>query len=572
MKDQPKRRKAGTGSITLRRGRYVAYLPLPKKKRLWVGSFETEEQAEQMLHTVILARGASAGNIPTLRQWGESYLYSIRDHRSLQSTADMWRSILCDAAFIDDPLNELTTLTLRQWAKDLPAKRKKRSVLKTGTGTRRTITLRQPIARSYAAAALQLLKAMLQSAVGIFLDKNPAEGAAVPPDRNRPKYMIPTYLTVREVELLLSCRSCSIAVGLPPSDVEMLVECPHMPFEQRVVFCIATHQAPREGEIAGMNWEDVEWDRDGSGWTIQRSWNDATTKSRVQTWQPLLPRTERFLRTWWKLAGYPESGIMFPSSRGPRYKRIGPRRAFVEAHLDMMPASTVATLGRQVGLKLTTDDVHKIRSYVRRGMAERALKHRYTKGYDWGWSDTKERHMTRLGWWRRMGIRKQIRFHDLRDTCASHLLSGSWGPKWSLNEVAAHLSHSSTSVTEKRYAHLVRDAKLNNARATESVGAAELAAIARRTREETRQNSGVLLASAESEVEPSKYLGSLAPEAGLEPATTRLTGLRSGPEIKHLADEKHSATAPTPGTRIAMQRLAEGTLLRERPARAKEDA
>lgn len=51
------------------------------------------------------------------------------------------------------------------------------------------------------------------------------------------------------------------------------------------------------------------------------------------------------------------------------------------------------------------------------------------------------------------GVHRHVRFHDLRHTCASHLVSGSWGRAWTLEEVAKHLGHSSSAVT-RRYAHL----------------------------------------------------------------------------------------------------------------------
>jgi integrase len=51
------------------------------------------------------------------------------------------------------------------------------------------------------------------------------------------------------------------------------------------------------------------------------------------------------------------------------------------------------------------------------------------------------------------GIARRVRFHDLRHTCASHLIMGTWGAPWSLAEVCAFLRHSSITVTQ-RYAHL----------------------------------------------------------------------------------------------------------------------
>ena len=68
--------------------------------------------------------------------------------------------------------------------------------------------------------------------------------------------------------------------------------------------------------------------------------------------------------------------------------------------------------------------------------------------------------------WRRAGLRTRIRFHDLRDTGATHLLSGSWDHKWDLDVVSKHLGHSSTAVTAARYAHATHEALRRNARAT----------------------------------------------------------------------------------------------------------
>lgn len=70
-----------------------------------------------------------------------------------------------------------------------------------------------------------------------------------------------------------------------------------------------------------------------------------------------------------------------------------------------------------------------------------------------------------MGWprWRRVaGISRRVRFHDLRHTCASHLLQGTWAPAviarpLRLEEVKEWLGHSDITVTQ-RYAHLCVDA------------------------------------------------------------------------------------------------------------------
>ena len=60
---------------------------------------------------------------------------------------------------------------------------------------------------------------------------------------------------------------------------------------------------------------------------------------------------------------------------------------------------------------------------------------------------------TRPGVKSRAGITRHVRFHDLRHTCASHLMMGGWGVALTLEECRDWLGHSSTIVTQ-RYAHL----------------------------------------------------------------------------------------------------------------------
>lgn len=67
----------------------------------------------------------------------------------------------------------------------------------------------------------------------------------------------------------------------------------------------------------------------------------------------------------------------------------------------------------------------------------------YAEGYDGRWGDT----------WRAKVTDRAVRFHDLRHTCASHLVLGTWGRHLRLDEVKAWLGHGSILVTQ-RYAHL----------------------------------------------------------------------------------------------------------------------
>lgn len=53
-------------------------------------------------------------------------------------------------------------------------------------------------------------------------------------------------------------------------------------------------------------------------------------------------------------------------------------------------------------------------------------------------------------------IDRPVRFHDLRHTCASHLVQGTWKPAAGLYQVAQWMGHSNITVTQ-RYAHLAPD-------------------------------------------------------------------------------------------------------------------
>lgn len=65
----------------------------------------------------------------------------------------------------------------------------------------------------------------------------------------------------------------------------------------------------------------------------------------------------------------------------------------------------------------------------------------------------------------RVGIARRLRWHDLRHTCASNLVSGVLGRRWTLEEIQPVMGHSSILITQ-RYAHIGEDAIAEAARAT----------------------------------------------------------------------------------------------------------
>ncbi len=63
------------------------------------------------------------------------------------------------------------------------------------------------------------------------------------------------------------------------------------------------------------------------------------------------------------------------------------------------------------------------------------------------------------------GITRRVRWHDLRHTCATNLITGVLGRQWTLAEVQRVMGHSSSAVTE-RYSHMSDDVIADAARAT----------------------------------------------------------------------------------------------------------
>jgi integrase len=69
------------------------------------------------------------------------------------------------------------------------------------------------------------------------------------------------------------------------------------------------------------------------------------------------------------------------------------------------------------------------------------------------------------------GITRRVRWHDLRHTCATNLITGVVGRRWSMEEVQVVMGHSSITITQ-RYAHLGEDALKRAVRETNEATAA----------------------------------------------------------------------------------------------------
>jgi integrase len=177
-------------------------------------------------------------------------------------------------------------------------------------------------------------------------------------------------------------------------EIEAVTTSQKIPEDKRLLFQFAIYSGLRAGEIFGLRWQDVYLEAEQPYIVVRRSF-DGPTKSGKVRHMPLLVSAAQALKRWREISD--STGLVWPAKGGGCHRN----------------------------------------------------------GYDAGWSDvqTTEDGKVKHGWKRKAGITRKVRFHDLRHTCASHLISRSWGRAWRLEEVRDYLGHSNISVTQ-RYAHL----------------------------------------------------------------------------------------------------------------------
>ncbi len=184
---------------------------------------------------------------------------------------------------------------------------------------------------------------------------------------------------------------------LTQEEIDRLLEI--TPPGPRAWFAVAIYCGLRKGELSGLRWSDVVLRGRDPHLRVRRSYRNPNKSSTSRRDVPLLPVPLQALRAWRKSS----EGIdlVFPTSTG--------------------------------GMRTDT----------------------------WRWNDKPERRRDgslRIteGWKTKAGIRPWLRFHDLRHTCCSHLVMGSWMDPLPIMQVRDWAGHASLSVTE-RYAHLAPD-------------------------------------------------------------------------------------------------------------------
>ncbi len=186
-------------------------------------------------------------------------------------------------------------------------------------------------------------------------------------------------------------RTAKLPDWLREHEIARVLGCQAVPLRLRLIYAVRIYTGLRPGELWGLRWEDVDFDRDVL--TVRHSRNEAP-KTHAEREVTLLWPAKAALLTWREMK--PGDGLVFPSE----------------------------TTGRVYG-----------------------------DWYDAEWYE--HRRLFRLG--------RRFTFYDLRHTCASHLLQGTWAPRYverafRLEEVQDVLGHEDIATTQM-YAHLCSDAR-----------------------------------------------------------------------------------------------------------------
>jgi len=174
----------------------------------------------------------------------------------------------------------------------------------------------------------------------------------------------------------------------------------------------------------------------------------------------------RLLHRWWQYKGEPGTGLIFAAPDAAPKRALGELAKYVARHPDLSNRDLLAC-AQADGFDVNLRYIEVLRSEARARVARRyELRDRmFAHGYDFGWTDTpyrdpvtRERRI-KPGWVTKLGIENRRRFHDFRDTAATHLLSGTWGVRWDIRDVSEFIGHSDIKVTQERYASVTTDAK-----------------------------------------------------------------------------------------------------------------
>ena len=390
------RRKPGAGGVDkLPSGRWRVRLRADDARQMTLGTYDTEAEAEAVRAqglAQLVARGAAPTGPLTLRAWGKTW-HAKRVADGIRS-ADKEHLVWC-ARVAESELGDLPVreLTRQHVLAWLDRVRASKVHRPSRNGL---VATDATIARGTVRHALHVLRSALQAARDAgHLVGDPTDGVRVPRGT-------------------VTAKAAEPWTWLRPAEVDAVTTCPRYDLEHRTIYAVAVYTGLRQGEMWALRWERLTLDGDAPEVLVSESHGGPPKNGKVRR-VPLLPAAVSALRAWRAVAA--ES---WRESRGT---------------LDGFGASYVFP-SESGGRRAQGDD------------ARWAPQSRWTRA-DGTASAV-------AGYRERAGITRKVRFHDLRHTCASHLLQGTWGVTLTLMEVKDWLGHSSVTMTE-RYAHLCAD-------------------------------------------------------------------------------------------------------------------
>lgn len=206
----------------------------------------------------------------------------------------------------------------------------------------------------------------------------------------------------------------------------------HQPTEFPLYAC-AAYSGMRKGELCGLRWTDVDFDRGVIA--VRRSFR-STPKSGKGRHIPINPRLTPILRAWKALCPTMLEGLVFPAPSGPQRGKLTSRQV-LEIRTRVGEGERRSVLAREYSVSWT-------------GLAK-AVRGDRAQGSE-PKMRTREHGAPRFKAALAGASCHEVRFHDLRHTFASHFVMAG-GNILTLQRL---LGHSSVKVTEK-YSHLRPD-------------------------------------------------------------------------------------------------------------------
>lgn len=395
-------RKA-TGSIKHRNGKSLAFL-----RDEYLGTYPNDAAAQERIDAAL---EMDAGRVAdSLAAHGEAWMKD-RDEagetRGMAEEWSVWTNHVEPAPFYDRPAKTVTARDVTKYLRTLARKPKTRVRRAKGAADGHVrITLDEPLGPQTVKHARRLLRQAFQVMVddGI-IPANPVLGAKLPKtaevEEENEEW---SFCFVEEVAALFAAIE-AIVPGDARARARMqprtLARLEQRRCFYRAVYALAVYGGLRQGEIFGLDWGDIYFEARGVGdrsnsVRVRRTRMGLAPKSESsKRWVPMLPPLRAALEAWRTHGGVIKVGKVFPA--------------------DGAAGQGHAGLGGYFG-----------------------------RSYDAAWN----RRFRALA-----TPRDYVTFHDLRHTCASHLIMGSWGLPLTPLEVAEWLGHSDLKTTQ-RYMHL----------------------------------------------------------------------------------------------------------------------